>query len=563
MKKNIVITILAVIVLSLSGYFIYDKVISKKDNAKPSTDKQEEIKTKSKYLLKKLTDSVDDKIEFYDEFVVYDSGYVFQYRNANNESKVVIFDKEGHDITNTIYDNKTNTNVSLRVINDSLFSIEFSLYKSIVVNSKFKIVLELNNEILDSWFNKKYLIVYSESNNKRLYGIYDIDGKKIIDKKYEYLYSKEDSNYLLAEKDDKTGVIDINDNIIIPFEYDKFQSRYVYLSSYPLGQNYLLVKDGIRRIVNIKNKEIIVADSKESNFEYNKEFDIYYLIKYDDYVYGKQNSVKFYKSSGEFIKEISLSDELKIREKTIYDNDREPITFVDNNENTYELNKNFELENKGKIYCTNYMNSYSCHTGKGTTTKINDSGKYVIYDNSDKALNYEFVSLHYDEDYIYGCLDKIGDTDTNCGYIDYKGNILYNFKYDNTSDDIVFKLNDKTLYNVSLKNIKEKTNVKYNYEYYMPIKDYVLVRTNGDGYVYDLSGNLIFSSCFNVWGIYNDDIMVIEYYNKDAKYSTKLYNAKDISTELFEDIKLNKNIYNPNNKYIYYGDSGIYELVFE
>lgn len=588
MKKAIVI-IFAIIALGGAGYLGYNYF----NNSKDVDDDVSDVDYEKSYVLNKITDYTDNGIMFYDEFRAYSGGYLFSYRTKSNEKKIVFFDKNGKDITKTIYDFGDNKNVEMRpfekitVIQKKYLSGTVEMVESVVVNDKFEKVLEAGNLLIENIINDKYMIV-STSDENELYGLYDTSGKELIPPAYSNLSiaSAYDSSsekisepiYLFAQKENKTGVIDINNKTIIPFEYDALSEKSIYYTAHCFDNDckyYLINKNGVKRVIDRNNKEIINIDDIAKNYAY---YDISYSTKQDIYYvtfgssYEKRDFVKIYDSTGKYITDVELGNKYRLRVNT-YTNDKTDalsyITFVDNNGVSYKLNNNYELENVGKLYCRpdNATGSdLSCFYGGDITVKVNNNGKYEVYNaaGTSKLVNQEFEFLEFKDKYAYGCLEKVDDlSGNNCGYFDYSGKVLFDFKYDGKSFDKIFELRDGSLYAASMEKILDKTGTLDKYDYFMPIKNLVTVDTMVDNKnkrtLYNLDGEVVLDNIYNVDGIMNDKLVSIEYYDKNSGYNTEIYSIDDMKTPLLNDIQLIKKFYHKDKAY-YYASDGIYEL---
>lgn len=568
--KKIIIIVLAIILLGGLGYFGYRYFI--KDD---TTD--ETVKAKEKqYVLNKITDWTDNSVEFYDAFVAYEKGYVLKYRTNDNQTKVIIFDNNGKVITNTLY--KFDSDFEFFTITDDIFQLIGKVNgkdKCIVVNTNFEIIIDKDNCTASVTSEEKYLVVHDTV--KDLYGLYDFNGKELIAISYEYLYGPSDTNYLFAQKNGKTGVIDVNNKILVPFEYDNFLTKNMFYNAKPIGknnENILIPKNGVERIIDINNKEIINIDADSKNYSivdinYSSKDDIYYATF--DKESGEHSLVKIYDGTGKYIKDIELGNTYKLRRNFYKENKKlySYITFIDNSDISYKLDSSYELEKIGKLYCIPNEATgsiYDCNYGSGVTVKVSDNNKYVIYDNNDnKLVDKEFAMIKFLDDYVYACLEKINDyTGNNCGYFDYSGKVLFDFKYDGESNDKVFELSNGELYAASLEKIVSKVGKLEANTYFMPVKDFVIVdsreNNNTRRDLYNVNGELLLDNIYNAYGIMNDKFISIEYY--DGAYSTKIYNANDMKASLYNDVKLIEMLFYGDNKRVFYSaEDGIYELV--
>ena len=80
------------------------------------------------------------------------------------------------------------------------------------------------------------------------YGVANETGEDVIRPKYQELIENGDK-YYIAKKNNKYGIIDTEENVIVPFEYDNaFLVR--------LRDNFLLMQDSKVYIVDMNGKEL-------------------------------------------------------------------------------------------------------------------------------------------------------------------------------------------------------------------------------------------------------------------------------------------------------------------
>ncbi|MEB8345782.1 WG repeat-containing protein [Flavobacteriaceae bacterium KMM 6898] len=243
------------------------------------------VKTKGKYGLINTMDEfiLEPKFQSIDYFKYPSGRYKVQY--ANNYG---IIDSTGREILPTRYLEitpnyfqidtlrkgililkKNNGNSSVTDYNGQvlipekyddigMFEVENNFSYSIVkkngkyglINHLDEISLPIENDLIEKrrWFD--YLIVEKDGSQS----LYTKDGKEIISKKYEeidpcyYNYNER----FIVKRNGLFGVIDINENIIIPIEFDSISNWVEY------GPDaHFVVKNGKHGLINREGKEII------------------------------------------------------------------------------------------------------------------------------------------------------------------------------------------------------------------------------------------------------------------------------------------------------------------
>ena len=88
-------------------------------------------------------------------------------------------------------------------------------------------------------------IIYSD---KEFYGVKDLTGKIVIRAKYPSLRFLGDGNLLAVNSNGRVGVVDTNDEIVIPFEYDRLE--------YLAADRYLTTSGSVIILINKEGKEV-------------------------------------------------------------------------------------------------------------------------------------------------------------------------------------------------------------------------------------------------------------------------------------------------------------------
>lgn len=383
MKKSLVI-ILSILFVGLVGYSIYTKVIKEKNK---------------EYVLEKYINT-DIVINQNSQMNIKD-GITFLV-NGNNEIR--IYDEEKNDITPKEFKNGK-LSINNVTVDDNFFGyIVNNGNNAYYINEEGKTTLNVETSYM--YYSDNYLIVDTDEicniNNFNGYeyvnncqNVYDLSGKLLIDgKKNKYysisnFYGLIEKEYLVVNKDKTSALIDINNNVIIDFD--------------------------------------------KHNFTYNKNLNLIVAAK-------SSELVKLYDVNGNLSKTINLTEE------SLNKNTMSFGSVLDNTINYYFndtinlLNKNMELkeyqdvyfievpgmDNDGKLfYITNniYIKDnneiYTVHDLEGNKI-INEEFKYI-----GDAVSYGVQSIAAPSGYIVLCKNE---DKTNCGAIDYSGNILLNFE---------------------------------------------------------------------------------------------------------------------------------------
>ena len=291
-KLLIIIILILLILLIITGAILLTKNSS-------SEEKNEE-------------NEVSDKEEKQDDKKVIElkgNLYLDKYQVVDKENEIVIMDLSEKEIA------KFDKDYRIYETNNKLYAVKDGNDKKVVVkelvNDKFEdvwnldksdydsfefvydgdkligLTLEKNNEesklyLLDGKreLTLKDFIIYSHTlaagdgryvykdnaitvnNNK--YGLYDLkNGKELIKPKYDLMKYLDDGIYV-AIKDNKAGVIDINDNTLLDFNYKVIEKQ---------GDYYIVDKNDSIQVLDSKFKEIEGASLKIGSFEHY----LYYL----------------------------------------------------------------------------------------------------------------------------------------------------------------------------------------------------------------------------------------------------------------------------------------------
>ena len=90
--------------------------------------------------------------------------------------------------------------------------------------------------------------------NKK-YGVIDEHGETIIDFKYDNMKFFGDKEHICAKNQGKWGLINVNENIIVPFIYD--ESFNIYALPFRENEGFIVEKEGKEGVINLESKVII------------------------------------------------------------------------------------------------------------------------------------------------------------------------------------------------------------------------------------------------------------------------------------------------------------------
>lgn len=160
------------------------------------------------------------------------------------KEKCGLVDDRGEFIIHPIYDNMMYNGGNYVAVN-----LGFEDHERYQVSGRWGLV-NLDNQILvqlkyteiSIWENDLYEVEYNGKS-----GVIDIHDKTIIPFEYDHIFSPDEYGYILAKKDGKYGFIAENDKILIPFIYDDIIPSSGALIPVHYGQqSYYINRDGHR-----------------------------------------------------------------------------------------------------------------------------------------------------------------------------------------------------------------------------------------------------------------------------------------------------------------------------
>lgn len=255
-------------------------------------------------------------------------------------------------------------NQEIRYLGEGLYAFnrDYDRGNSTVIDAKGNVVIPKGS--YDFWgtnFINGNIIFCTNTNDDFYYGVMDKTGKILIEPIYDYIVP-ESEGYMAAVKNDKTGLIDLNGNIIIPFKYDY---NYIDSDDDPLP---IHVKNGV---VNMElNGKWGVIDLNGNTV---MEFKYPYLYMNDMGIYVSResyNHFNLYDFSGRFVK-----------------SNAEPTwSLADGLYRYYVNDKCGAIDSQGNVVIQPVFEWIS--EFKGPTTLAKQNGVYHIIDRTGKIIKH-------------------------------------------------------------------------------------------------------------------------------------------------------------------------------
>lgn len=570
-KKKKIGIILIVIVLSLlcivgilykQGIFLNfnDKENNLNNENNTNNENNSNNETTSNYKLVKILDYAEEENNKNGTSITETKKYYILESYINNK-KVVYDKKDGQNITKKLFGTDEIDYISETLVNngkDVIYIVRTKENKHGLYDENFNEIIKIGNYVIDKMGEDDYFSVGTALKEPILLdtvenvGIYDKTGKVIIPREYERLYlggsytggTYYDNNKTIfyARKNNKYGIIDDKNNIIIPFEYDRANSK----MSLGLGEvfkynnetYYTLYKNGKWGMVNNKN-EIIINFDKE-NLSYNK-----YANALIEKIYNDSNitKLKVYNLTGELKKEIELNNKLQVTFDAYHYSIGMINLLLEDNDYIYILNNKFEYDKYNKSASIGYgMNTDLYLAGDKIYLKESNE-KYKIYnnDNNSPYMEEEFylANTQYITDINGFILCKNKNEDNNyskCGIIGFDGKTILDFNYEISTYDTL-KSNNELIsfeYNEDKKTHEIQKN-KVNNNCLINGKEYFITDNiiKIDSSLYDLNCSKIADDLTNYYKL-NEELIITEKF-EDAIHNTyKIYNIKSKELINFE-----------------------------
>ena len=590
--KKILIGIIVLIVIFIIALTIYVFVINKnvnKDNGGQGNNNNVEDNNQSiSYKMEKILDYTTSEYKLVSQSIIETEKYYI----LKTDNKVILYDKNGKDVTNQVFgtsDISYIDGISSYDKNDILLvrtsSDHYGLY-----DKNFNEIVKISNHVIERTNSENYFFVGDSGNSTFLenVGIYDKSGKLVIPNEYERLFLLKNSDKMLfyAKINDKCGIIDEKNNIIIPFEYDYVGDKTMYYGSYLVldqivfNEHYILYKNGKRGMVDSNNN--IIIDFDKDKLSYSKYANA--IIE----VIDANRKMNVYNLNGKLEKTIELGNNLKyegLREYYKFDT-RDSIFYDD--EYIYLLNSNLEFEKYVKPYDYSACAGDGCIqlylSGPNVYLKSKDDIKFKIYNTKDNNLMFkeEFYLLkpYFSSDIqaFILCKEEVeAGRYSKCGIVGYDGKIISNFDFVSSGENLISKT-EKIVINQNdnngewyIKKIGINGNCRINNDIYEVENNVVITYEGNTESVYNSSCNLILNSKTNDYSnaySLNDDLVMTEKFQSSKPDIYKIYNSKDgKQVNIGNDDKavitsgvIGRTL---NNEPIVSTDKGIYKIVKE
>ncbi len=552
MKNKGFIAIFIVLLAAVCLYFGFVNKPTVVNNKEQASDVSSDNESKSYKMVKVLDYSENEKNKNGTWLFETDNYYIVEY-SVNYEGRVIVYDKKGNNVTtekfgvdNISYIDKIGSG------KDYLYLVRTTDKKHGLFDKNFKAIIKLGNYGIERTSDSNYYLVGDAVANPGVIdtienvGLYDKNGKEIIPREYERLYfggmyngdSYYESNKILlyARKNGKYGVVDINNKVIIPFEYDRAPSKVTSGMGEVFENNskkyFILYKDGKYGMVDESNNVIISFD--KSNLNYNKYANVVLEPIYDKLELVKVN---VYNIKGELKKEIELGDNFKgLFNSHYYKLKSNNLIFYDN-DYIYILNDKLEYDKYVKPAMVGYgMDTNLYLAGSGVYLK-ESNGKYKIYETKDNSLfaNEEFYLINTELMFtnVNGftlCKNKSDDnTYSECGVIGFDGKVILDFWYKQSTFVDLYKDDEFIEFdNGKMNKIPVSGTCVTNKNFF--VRDNII---KIDSSIYDLKCNKIADDVYNYYKI-SKDLIITEKFEENALHNT--YNIYDMNTGLLAEI---------------------------
>ena len=474
-KKYIVLMVIVlIVVLAISSYFIYNKI----------------IEDGKKYEIEEVKD--------------------FNYFALRRENKYGIMNKEGKIIIEPKY-----TNITIPNPDKAIFICEYEDKKIVVNENNEKILgdyeeidaIRLNN-LASSFMYEKSVLTYKENEK---YGLIDFKGKKITKPIYDNIESvpyKEGE--LLVKQNGKFGIINIKGVELIKSQYDQISvdnyfteddgykySGYIVSEKTEDGYRYgyinsnwkLIVEpkyNDLYRIIDIDNKEdIYLVGAENGKFGVLKGENLVIPNEYQSIRYDKNKNILIVEKVKKYgVIDLEGKEILPIKFSQIdaigvylYAKNGENVEVYDKSGNKMDIDGNtsiIDIENESyKIKIEN----------------VDDKTSYSLIDkNRNKITKNEYAYLEYIGNESLIASSREG----KIGIIDFQEKEKIEIKYDSiekiqNTDLIRTILNDGNLNNIYSKDFKILTTMK---DAIVEIRDnYLKIYNSTDTEYYDKKGH--------------------------------------------------------------------------
>jgi hypothetical protein len=163
------------------------------------------------------------------------------------------------------------------IINDGNYSGVIDYNNNLIIPVQYKGIEYVSEDSIDSRHD-----YFSLENDIQLEGLYDKKGNMVIGHKYDRPFDFHDKGFIVAYKDNKAGVIDINENIVIDFIYDRIIAIKDYrkhLIKVEKNEKWGIIDKTGKTIVPVKYEKVSFCDSGIIKAECFKKYTYDYYYK--------------------------------------------------------------------------------------------------------------------------------------------------------------------------------------------------------------------------------------------------------------------------------------------
>lgn len=310
-----------------------------------------------------------------------------------------------------------------------------------------------------SYFKDGYATVTSSNS----YKIIDINGNIILDD-YDYLFFY-NTNLILAKKNGKYGYIDINDQVIIDFMYEKIDKLDVDYNHY----NHFYVEKDEKFIVAVDKKYGLINKCNEVLID----FDYDQITRfYQSYIVKKDNLFGLFDHNGQMQIEPTYEEILYFKGDLVI----------------AKLNNQYGILSQEGDVVIDFVYDKIDTTGINNRIRVKKGNQYGVIDLNGNII----IDFLYDDIETYSNKNINVKKDNKWAVLDQDGQKLTEFLFTNISDNIV-TIDSKKGYINDL----GQYDLKYNWIWRLS-DDYLLVSNNYTTYgVINLNNEIIIDTKYN------------------------------------------------------------------
>ncbi len=331
------------------------------------------------------------------------------------------------------------------------------------INEDGKKAFDITYDMLGSFNENGYAVVTI----KEKFGVIDKKGNEVIAPTYERDFSVDSNNHAVVSLNDKYGVIDIKGNVLVPIEYDHIIPTVAMFDSAELNSTFakaffiINVADILKKYDVFDNNDVAIAVKNGKAGLINS--------KGEEVIKPQYERVQLYRKDG-----------------VVLVSDGKMYSFYDVKGNKLMNGEKYEKTN-------GFSNGLAAVCKNGKWGYVDKKGKFIIEPAYEYALSYADNGM------------AVVQKDKKFGYVNENGENVIGFKYtqaDSYVGNIAKVLDDngwkliKSNGDIVCKNIK--------IEPYLYSDGYALVEgTDGKYIIYDLNGNIISKTKYDMIGQYN------------------------------------------------------------